>query len=235
MIWVKRRAHSSPGSGLTNQFPFVLKIAGCWACRFPHNYYPAESQEPLSFRGWGSSPVMWPRKRSLAGLCPATPLIIHDPSLSGLPWPGSFSVVLSLCGSGWSFSMSQTPVIAGLVTYRMLTWSGREQMKAGHQLFTLGQAPDKQPAKDTTTTLTEALVVSRALPALLVPPHHSPVAEEQGPDAHRKHAVACKRRRLPARHGPSRTPNSATLALSVKYLLVLPSSTGACPSSATSP
>lgn len=79
-------------------------------------------------------------------------------------------------------------------------------MKAGHQLFTLGQAPDKQPAKDTTTTLTEALVVSRALPALPVPPHHSPVAEEQGPDAHREHAVACKRRRLPARHGPSRTP-----------------------------
>lgn len=117
----------------------------------------------------------------------------------------------------------------------MLTWSGREQMKAGHQLFTLGQAPDKQPAKDTTTTLTEALVVSRALPALPVPPHHSPVAEEQGPDAHREHAVACKRRRLPARHGPSRTPPTQQHWLSVKYLLVLPSSTGACPSSATSP
>lgn len=36
-------------------------------------------------------------------------------------------------------------------------------------------------------------VVSRALPALPVPPHYSPVAKEQGPDAHREHAVACKR------------------------------------------
>lgn len=87
----------------------------------------------------------------------------------------------------------------------MLTWSGREQLKAGHQLFTLGQALDKQPAKDT-TPLPEALVVSRALPALPVPLHYSPVAEEQGPDAHREYAVACKRRRLPAQDSPSRTP-----------------------------
>lgn len=111
----------------------------------------------------------------------------------------------------------------------MLTWSAREQLKAHHQLFALGQAPDKQPAKDT-TTLTEALVVSRALPALPIPLHYSPVAEEQGPNAHGEHAVACKRRRLPAQHGPSRTSPTVTLALSVKHLLALSSSAGACPS-----